>query len=415
MISPVLSHDLGSLPDDFIRSVKDALEHLYDLPHLQNHPLVSQLNLHSGQNLRKAVVAAVEVLSPGESVPFLAPHARLYNVLLLHYIEKVTLQEVAYQLSISTRQVTRNLRQGEESVAAVLWSRIQTAADRGDPDRHRGENASPELPEGELNAAVLSSLQAEVARLSKHSRPVDVVQLLQRAIATVKAFAEQRSIQLRVWLPDNTIMLPVDPVLAEQVLTSVISRAVSQSQPGEISFRFSMPEGRVLLRILYMAVSQDQEPVPVTNQAAEKLAEQIGWSFYLDKQQHEHSLVVSMSSRCPTILLVDDNEGLVGLLERYLTQEACRVVAASCGSEGLRLAEEITPDAVVLDVMMPEMPGWEVLQRLRANPKTANIPVIICSVMNEPVLAQALGASYFLPKPVRQDDVLAALNKLGIV
>jgi CheY-like chemotaxis protein len=65
--------------------------------------------------------------------------------------------------------------------------------------------------------------------------------------------------------------------------------------------------------------------------------------------------------------------------------------------------------------MMPEMDGWELLQRLRTAPQTAATPVIICSVFNDPELAYSLGASLFLPKPVKRDEVLAALCQLDIV
>jgi CheY-like chemotaxis protein len=65
--------------------------------------------------------------------------------------------------------------------------------------------------------------------------------------------------------------------------------------------------------------------------------------------------------------------------------------------------------------MMPEMDGWEFLQRLRARPQTAATPVIVCSVINDPELAYSLGASLFLPKPIGRDDVLVALHQLGVV
>jgi Amt family ammonium transporter len=75
----------------------------------------------------------------------------------------------------------------------------------------------------------------------------------------------------------------------------------------------------------------------------------------------------------------------------------------------------LRPAAIVLDIMMPGMHGWDVLQRLRASRQSADIPVIICSVINNPDLAQALGASIFLPKPIRQEEILAALDRLGVV
>jgi CheY-like chemotaxis protein len=106
---------------------------------------------------------------------------------------------------------------------------------------------------------------------------------------------------------------------------------------------------------------------------------------------------------------------LVRLVERYLTDHAYRVVPAMDSQEGLRLAQDLLPDAIVLDVMMPGMHGWEVLQRLRNHPKTGGIPVIICSVFNNPELAYSLGASFFLPKPISRDDVLDALRQLNVV
>jgi len=65
--------------------------------------------------------------------------------------------------------------------------------------------------------------------------------------------------------------------------------------------------------------------------------------------------------------------------------------------------------------MIPGMDGWEVLQRLRNGPQSAEIPVIMCSVLDSPELAYSLGASLFLPKPVSRDDVLSALSQLGVV
>jgi CheY-like chemotaxis protein len=112
----------------------------------------------------------------------------------------------------------------------------------------------------------------------------------------------------------------------------------------------------------------------------------------------------------PTILVIDDYEGLSRLLKRYLAGHRCRVLAATDGMSGLSLAREVQPDAVVLDVMMPGMDGWEILQRLQNHPDTQHIPVIICSVFNDPELAYALGASSFLSKPVKRDDILNALR-----
>jgi CheY-like chemotaxis protein len=146
-----------------------------------------------------------------------------------------------------------------------------------------------------------------------------------------------------------------------------------------------------------------------------QLVDRLGWRIESkDQADGPRTVMVRMASRVPTVLVIDDNEGLVKLIERFLTHHAYRVVSAANGSEGLRLVQELLPDAVMLDVMMPEMSGWEVLQRLRNHPKSLGIPVIVCSVFDNPQLAYSLGASLFLPKPVSRDDVLSALDELEL-
>jgi excisionase family DNA binding protein len=109
---------------------------------------------------------------------------------------------------------------------------------------------------------------------------------------------------------------------------------------------------------------------------------------YRDLRQGEKGVVAIHAERWripthgPVILVIDDNEGLVALLERYLTGQNCRVVGATDSREGLLLAQKLQPDAVVLDVMMPGMDGREVLQRLRATLLKRDMPIIICSVFN---------------------------------
>jgi CheY-like chemotaxis protein len=122
-----------------------------------------------------------------------------------------------------------------------------------------------------------------------------------------------------------------------------------------------------------------------------------------------------MPTHKPPVLIIDDNHGLVELIERYLTGQPCRVVAAHSGPEGLRIAEEATPAAIILDIMMPQVDGWQVLEELRRRPRTARTPIIICSVFNNPALALSLGATRCLLKPVRRDDMLRALAEVGVI
>ncbi|HEY66611.1 MAG TPA: response regulator [Caldilineae bacterium] len=397
------AHRRGELPEAFIEQVKRALEHLYDFPLLQRHPLardlapsVERAGETAGQFLRRELINAIETLNPGPSVPFRAPHARLYNLLHLHYVEGMTIQEAAHELGVSLRQAYRDLRRGEESVAAVLWAR-------------HFQNVHEEP-----RAIDLSSLQAEMGRLEPHPRPVDARYLLQRAYKAVERLAQQRATRLQIHAPTEQVVISADPTVAQQILTGLLSYVVQQARGGTVEGVLTAGDERATFMLSYMSApgpASAELPAVVT-----QLIEKQGWKL----EEHRHpdgarSMALHMSAYGPTVLVIDDNEGLVELLDRYLTGHACRVVAAASGREGLELAQEIRPDAIVLDVMMPEVDGWEVLQTLRTRPQTSAIPVIVCSVFNDPELAYSLGASLFLPKPVRRDDVLNALRELGVV
>ena len=213
------------------------------------------------------------------------------------------------------------------------------------------------------------------------------------------------------------MILSTNPVVAQQVMTSTLSHAVGQARQGTLLIALSadQAEQRFTLALRY-APEPEAVDIPGVNPTAAQLSAWLGWTMeQVDEAGDLRTISIHMTSRNPIVLIVDDNQGLVSLLERYLTDHACRVVAAADGQEGLRLAQETLPDAILLDVMMPQMDGWAVLQRLRNDPRTADIPVIICSVVNDPDLAQALKAALFLPKPVRQVDVLAALRELDII
>jgi len=112
-----------------------------------------------------------------------------------------------------------------------------------------------------------------------------------------------------------------------------------------------------------------------------------------------------------TILVVDDDPVVHDLMSRYLNKEGFRAVNASDGAEAVRLAKQVHPIAITLDVMMPRMDGWTVLTTLKADPETADIPVIMLSMVEEKNLGFALGASDYMTKPIDRDRLSAVLKK----
>jgi CheY-like chemotaxis protein len=113
------------------------------------------------------------------------------------------------------------------------------------------------------------------------------------------------------------------------------------------------------------------------------------------------------------VLVVDDDATARDLLRRTLTRQGFAVTLAASGEEGLRLARELHPAAITLDVMMPGLDGWAVLRELKNDPSTADIPVIVVTVLQDGSLAYALGAAGFLSKPIEKERLRSLLEGFG--
>jgi CheY-like chemotaxis protein len=112
-----------------------------------------------------------------------------------------------------------------------------------------------------------------------------------------------------------------------------------------------------------------------------------------------------------TVLVIDDDPAVRDLLQRFLSKEGFHVVSASSGEEGLRLARELRPDAITLDVMMPGMDGWAVLSALEADPEVCDIPVIMLTIVDDKNLGYTLGAAEYLTKPIDRERLVSLLEK----
>jgi CheY-like chemotaxis protein len=112
------------------------------------------------------------------------------------------------------------------------------------------------------------------------------------------------------------------------------------------------------------------------------------------------------------VLIIDDDPMVGELLRQQLENLGCQAVLAQNGRDGLRLAEESRPAAIVLDLRMPEMDGWEVLAALKSKPELADIPVIMQSILEDDrTKGYSLGVAEYLVKPFSQEQLAVALRK----
>jgi CheY-like chemotaxis protein len=153
-----------------------------------------------------------------------------------------------------------------------------------------------------------------------------------------------------------------------------------------------------------------REGVGVT--VAQKLVAAMGGQAQMEQGDDEWrcALLLPAAQRA-TVLVVDDNADLTTLFQRYAGGHNLTVVGATSGLQALELAKELHPQLIILDLMLSQMDGWEILQRLRCSADTAATPIVICSVLNEPDLAFSMGASDYVTKPISQATLVDVLQR----
>jgi DNA-binding response OmpR family regulator len=111
------------------------------------------------------------------------------------------------------------------------------------------------------------------------------------------------------------------------------------------------------------------------------------------------------------VLVIDDDPAVRELMQRSLAKDGFRVEVAADGASGLALARQHNPAVITLDVMMPHQDGWSVLGALKTDPATANIPVIMLTIVDDKQLGFALGAADYFTKPIDFQRLHLVLEK----
>ena len=113
--------------------------------------------------------------------------------------------------------------------------------------------------------------------------------------------------------------------------------------------------------------------------------------------------------------MIDEDRASLDLMSAYLDGLGVRVVRARDGEEGLDTIRRVEPVAALLDIRLPGIDGWKVLEQLRTDPATRSLPVIVATILDEKSRGLAAGASEYLIKPVGREDLLAALRRVDVL
>ncbi len=172
-----------------------------------------------------------------------------------------------------------------------------------------------------------------------------------------------------------------------------ISRRFAELMGGDISVDSEVGVGTIFTVRLPATVAEAAAPLPApTGEPASALASNDGRAV-------------------GTLLIIDDDPHARELLRRTFSKEGYAVIEAADGASGIELALTQQPDVITLDVMMPGMDGWEVLSRIKADPATTDIPVIMVSIIDDVNMGVALGASDYVTKPIDRDRLTAILSR----
>lgn len=389
-----------------VHLVRGALAHLYDHAYLQNHPLVDMLDLDAGtdhvtraQSIRRTLLECIEMLRPegrdqgqgqGEA-------ARAYAILTYRYVDGLSMEEIADKLALSIRQVYREHGKGVRAVASLLQDKVRkmppAAMDQGDR---------------------LAAIRAEVAHLQQAVQPelLNLSRILEEVFHLVGPLAQRAGVKVKMVSPETWPPVVADRIILRQTLINLLSYALHVTR-GDLEIAVSYRAGELRIEVCESApgsTSPLSEPDEVSLLVAQALAEIQGGNLEVRRERGRWGahLVLPTSER-KTLLVIDDNADIIALFQRYLGGHDVRVVGATDGEQALRLAVELQPHAITLDVMMPTQDGWEILHQLKNTPLVCHIPVIVCSVLHEPELALSMGASDYITKPVQQVELLEVL------
>ena len=304
---------------------------------------------------------------------------------------------------------------------------------------------------------ILDLSKIEAGRMELYLETFDIEDVVQDVVMTIQPLVEKNANKLEVQCANDLGAMEADLTKVRQSLFNLLSNACKFTKQGTISLTVSRggAEDWITFRVTDSGIGMTSEEMSKLFQAfsqadasttrqyggtglglaiTKKLCQMMGGDVTVESEVGKGStftiqlpakvqepktqpapLLQLKSNLLPagakTVLVIDDDSTVHDLMHRFLTKEGFRVESALSGEEGLRLAKELQPDAITLDVMMARMDGWAVLSRLKADPELADIPVIVLTIVDNKTMGYALGASDYLTKPIDRTRLSAILKK----
>jgi PAS domain S-box-containing protein len=299
---------------------------------------------------------------------------------------------------------------------------------------------------------ILDISRIEAGKMELTFDEVNLPDLITSVMSTVTGLVKDKSITLHRDLPADLPTVRADAMRIRQVLLNLLSNAAKFTDEGAITVRASVgdsPSGHPEITVSVTDSGQGISPedqkklfqpfsqvdssatrksggsglgLSISNHLVEMHGGRIGVesatgagsTFYFTLPAFRGKSEADITHGNKIILAIDDDPQVVSLYERYLQPQGYQVVALSDPSRAVERVRQLKPYAVTLDIMMPGYDGWRVLNELKSDASTRDIPVIVCSIVEEHEKGFSLGAADYLVKPILEDDILNALDRLNI-
>ncbi|MYD10750.1 MAG: response regulator [Chloroflexi bacterium] len=383
---------------EFEENIRELLSNLYDYLKLADNPVAEALapELSGSERpaaIRRLVLGAIDAMQAEDKAGAVSRRNRLYHILQLRYVEQQSTVDVLRQLALSERQFYREHQRAIQTISRVIW------------DEHFASRAP-------AKATISLADELDYLNVDRGQRAFDVRSEIQAAIKTTRVIAQRRRIDISVIDDSAPIGLSLSQPVFRQFIVLLLSELlISQARGARIEIGLQPGPESLTIRFggLASAAQASQCCARLQGDATAR-ALLASLNAKLDYNEASPQVVLRLQQRLRKILVVDDNPDAIGLFKRYLAKQPYQLLSASAEDEALQIARSTPLLGIILDVMLPGKDGWQILQRFKSHPATAEIPILICSVLEMEALALSLGADGYLKKPPSRDELLALLN-----
>ena len=398
--------------EPFIKALRTALNHLYDPDALRHCDLADLLGVSkrfdTPSALQNLLTKAIDGMRPGPLTANKVHAQSTYEVLLYRYVQQFSQEEIANQLGISVRHLRRHQSLAIEELACRLWEKYDLGTTSVILQSHA--LAQP------VDAPIIGALAQELDWLkgSSNQSATEIATTLNNVQVIIQPLVELHRVKLE--FPEGIKgMVLMHPVAFQQALLNLLSLAIQQTEGRSIDVTVKESGNQWVIDIIGITDPSQTETTVETQQWLETVRDlvklgggSLDWAWQ-GPQFAIHAIFLAIDP--VEVLVIDDNFEIVTIMQRFVEETRYKVRGIDDPSLAIDHAIERQPAIIVLDIMMPQIDGLQMLSRVKHHPSLTRIPVLICSVLPQRDLAISLGASGFIQKPIRREAFIAALDK----